>query len=77
MCFMTILFFFGVHFLSPDPHLSRFQGGAGGGSQTHPFSSLRTVSWLDTAVRFPPSLPLTQDLSFLLDPLQLGFLKPD
>ena len=31
MCFINILFFFGVHFLSPDPHLSRFQGGGGGG----------------------------------------------
>lgn len=72
---MNILFFFDVHFLSPNPHLSRVQ--AGWGSQTHPFSSLRTVSWLDTAVGLPPSLQLTHDLSFLLDTLPLGFLKPD
>lgn len=71
---MNIYFFFGVHFLSPNPHLSRVQGG---GVLNTPLSSLRTVSWLDSAVGFPPSLPLTQNISFLLDPFPLGFLRPD
>lgn len=70
---MNIYFFFGVHFLSPNPHLSCVQGGF----LNTPLSSLRTVSWFDSAVGFPPSLPVTQNVSFLLDPLPLGFLRPD
>ena len=39
MCSMNILFFFGVHFLSPNPHLRRVQGGGGGPKHTPLFQS--------------------------------------